>query len=182
MHGIVHARSLSQPLPAPSVIPSLGFSVTVPPSWLNYGVLHILKFARFAHAYPMIAVYDDVKAGILNLPRKMRCDFADAFLYCPRTRRGLTLVTSGSRVSFSEEEPAQVLIVASGPARDLLRRVRATRNLANIGEVPSVVTRPKDPRWAQRHWIGLTTLKISAAHYAPYHIQNLILAPVRWLR
>ena len=109
-------------LPAQSVILHMDFSVTVPQTLgSNYGVLAYFEdVISLAHAYPMIAVYDDEGWNIKAPPQYGDVTYADASFYIVSVTapKGLTLVTSGSRVSLSEAGSAQALVVASGPARD----------------------------------------------------------------
>jgi hypothetical protein len=115
------------PLPAPlkpreSVILQMDFTVTVPQSVdLNYGVLaYYENVLALAHAYPMIAVYDNEGWSAEIPPQNGDVTYADASFYIVRiiAPRGLTLVTSGREISLGEDGQAQVLTVASGPTRD----------------------------------------------------------------
>jgi len=108
--------------PGQSVVIQMDFSVTVPTTLeQNYGVLAYTEdVLALAHAYPMIAVYDDEGWNAEIPPPDGDVTYADASFYIVQVTapKGLTLVTSGHRVSFDEAGQAQVLTVASGPARD----------------------------------------------------------------
>jgi aminopeptidase N len=113
----------SNPLePNQSIVIQMDFAVTVPQSVeLNYGVLaYFEEVLTLAHAYPMIAVYDDEGWNAEIPPQSGDVTYADASFYIVKITapQGLTLVTSGREVSHNEAEQAQMLVVASGPARD----------------------------------------------------------------
>lgn len=114
-------------LPAPlevgkSMVIKMDYAVTIPQTVeLNYGVLAYFEdVLALAHAYPMIAVYDDEGWNAEIPPQDGDVTYADAAFYLVRIRapKGVTLVTSGREVQRGEEGQLQVLTVASGPARD----------------------------------------------------------------
>ena len=114
-------------MPAPievgqSVVIRMDYSVTVPQGVeLNYGVLaYHDDVLAFAHAYPMICVFDDEGWNAELPPRDGDITYADASFFLVRVHapKELTLVTSGSELNRSEAGQSQVLTVASGPARD----------------------------------------------------------------
>lgn len=114
---------LSKPLePKQSVTLQMDFAVTVPQSVeLNYGVLaYFEEVLTLAHAYPMIAVYDDEGWNAEIPPQSGDVTYADASFFLVRISapKAVTLVTSGQRLSSSEAGQTQTLTVASGPARD----------------------------------------------------------------
>ena len=108
--------------PNQSVILHMDFAVTVPRSVeLNYGVLAYFEdVLALAHAYPMIAVYDDEGWNAEIPPQSGDLTYADASFYLVRVTapKDLILVTSGGKVSLEEADRVQTLSVASGPARD----------------------------------------------------------------
>jgi aminopeptidase N len=113
----------STPLePAQSVILKMDFAITVPQTVeKNYGVLAYAEdVLTLAHAYPMIAVYDDEGWNAEIPPQSGDVTYADAafFLVKVTAPKDLTLVASGQTISSSESEQVQMLSVASGPARD----------------------------------------------------------------
>lgn len=129
-------------LPGQSVILHMNFTVAVP-QFLNrnYGVLayfqHVLSLA---HAYPMVAVYDDEGWNIETPPPYGDITYADASFYIVRiiAPKYLTLVTSGREVNRSEVGQNQVLNVASGPARDFY--LAASSNYEEISQTFGEVT------------------------------------------
>lgn len=115
------------PLPTPleagqSVIIKMDFAVTVPQTVeRNFGVLaYADDVLTLAHAYPMIAVYDDEGWNAEIPPQNGDVTYADVsfFLAEITAPKDLTLVTSGRNVNLAEGEQTQTLSVASGPARD----------------------------------------------------------------
>jgi hypothetical protein len=88
---------------------------------LNYGVLSYFDdVLTLAHAYPMIAVYDDEGWNSEIPPQSGDVTYADSsfFLVKISAPKDVTLVTSGRTVSSSENGELQTLHVAGGPARD----------------------------------------------------------------
>lgn len=113
----------STPLaPGQSVIVRMDFAITVPQSVeLNYGVLaYADDVLTLAHAYPMIAVYDDEGWNAEVPPQSGDVTYADSSFFLVRVTapKDLRLVTSGHTIGSSESGEAQTLQVASGPARD----------------------------------------------------------------
>ena len=108
--------------PGDSTIIHTEFSVTIPDSLdLNYGMLaYAENVLALAHAYPMVAVYDDEGWNAEIPPQDGDITFADMSFYLVRVTapKELTLVTSGIEISHAEAGQDQVLTVASGPARD----------------------------------------------------------------
>ena len=115
------------PLPTPitpgeSIILRMDFAITVPQEVeRNYGVLSYFDgVLTLAHAYPMIAVYDDEGWNSELPPQNGDITYADSsfFLVKITAPKDLTLVASGHELSSSENGTMQTLQVASGPARD----------------------------------------------------------------
>lgn len=108
--------------PSQSIVIQMDFSVIVPTTLeQNYGVLaYVEDVLALAHAYPMIAVYDDEGWNAEIPPQDGDVTFADMSFYLVRVTapKGLTLVTSGRGISRDEAGQTQVVTVASGPARD----------------------------------------------------------------
>ncbi|MBN2115635.1 MAG: M1 family metallopeptidase [Anaerolineales bacterium] len=134
---------LPKPLaPGQSVVLSMEFAITVPQSVeLNYGVLaYFDEVLTLAHAYPMIAVYDDEGWNAEIPPQSGDVTYADAsfFLVKIEAPKGLTLVTSGQRLRADEAGPLQTLSVASGPARDFY--LVASPNYEEISQTFGEVT------------------------------------------
>ena len=113
------AKSLQ---PHQTTILHMDFAVTIPQSVeLNYGVLAYFEdVLTLAHAYPMIAVYDDEGWNAEIPPQSGDVTYADASFFIVKVTapKGLTLVTSGQRINSGEAGQVQTLSVASGPARD----------------------------------------------------------------
>jgi len=108
--------------PGQSVVLRMDFSATVPQSVeLNYGVLAYFDgVLTLAHAYPMIAVYDDEGWNSEIPPQDGDVTYAETsfFLVKITAPKDLTVGTSGREIGSSENGTTQTLQVASGPARD----------------------------------------------------------------
>ena len=114
---------LAAPLePGDSTVIEMDFEVTVPQEVdLNYGVLvYYEDLLALAHAYPMIAVYNDEGWNAEIPAQQGDITFADAsfFLVNITAPKGVTLVPSGTVINRAEDGSTQTLLVASGPARD----------------------------------------------------------------
>lgn len=163
-------------LPGQSAVLNMGFAVTVPQSLgSNYGVLAYYEdVLTLAHAYPMIAVYDDEGWNIKPPAQIGDVTYADASFYIARINapKNLTLVTSGNRVSFSETDQIQALVVASGPARDFY--LAASPNYEEISQTIGEVTvrsyAPQGSRNGAQMALDVASRAIEdfSTHYAPY--------------
>jgi hypothetical protein len=100
----------------------MDFQVVVPQTVdQNYGVLAFYDdILALAHAYPMIAVYDDDGWNAEIPPQSGDVTYADAAFYVVNIAAPaeVTVVPSGTVVERSQEGETQTLTVASGPARD----------------------------------------------------------------
>jgi hypothetical protein len=114
---------LSAPLePGQSIVISMDFDVTVPQSVdLNYGVLAYSEdVLALAHAFPMIAVYDDEGWNAEIPPQAGDVTYADAafFLVKITAPKDVTVVTTGSEIDHTGDGRTQTIYMESGPARD----------------------------------------------------------------
>jgi hypothetical protein len=114
---------LYQPLqPGESVDISIQFSLTVPTAIeSNYGVLAYYDgVLTLAHAYPMIAVYDDEGWNAEIPPEQGDPAYADAsfFVVSVDAPAELVLVGAGREVNREENGDRQIVTYAAGPARD----------------------------------------------------------------
>ena len=163
-------------LPGQNAVLNIDFAVRVPQSLgPNYGVLaYFENVLSLAHAYPMIAAYDEEGWNIKPPAPIGDVTYADASFYIVRVTapKGLTLVSSGSRVTWSEAGPAQVLVVASGPARDfylaaspLYEEISQT-----IGEVTLRSYTPVEVRDGTEMALDVAARAIEdySMYYAPY--------------
>ena len=162
--------------PGQSVIVRMVFAVTVPRSLeSNYGVLaYVEDVLALAHAYPMIAVYDE-EGWNTELPSQSGdVTYADASFYIVRITapKELTLVTSGHQVSWSEAGQRQNMVVASGPARDFY--MAASPNYEEISQTIGEVTirsyAPRELREGAQMALDVAARAIEdfSARYAPY--------------
>lgn len=119
---------LRVPLPTPlapsgQVVIAMDFAVRVPrdPDASNYAVFGYLDdVLTLAHAYPMVAVYDDEGWNTEIAPPQGDIVYADSSFYLMRVTapEGLVLAASGVAVEAHEEGGQQVTTFAAGPARD----------------------------------------------------------------
>ena len=88
----------------------------------------------------MIVVYDDEGWNAEIPPQDGDVTYADASFYIVQVHapKDLTLVTTGSKVSLDEDGQAQVVTVASGPARDFY--LVASPNFEKISQTFGEVT------------------------------------------
>lgn len=168
---------LSAPLEAgQSAVIKMDFAVTVPQTVdLNYGVLaYYDDVLALAHAYPMIAVYDDEGWNAEIPPQDGDVTFGDAAFYLVRIRapKGLTLVTSGREIQRGEEGQAQVLTVANGPARDfyLAASPKYKEVSQTFGEVTIRSYAPKEMKDGAQFALEVASMAIDtfSRRYAPY--------------
>ncbi|HXD09164.1 MAG TPA: M1 family aminopeptidase, partial [Anaerolineales bacterium] len=167
--------------PGQSVILHMDFSVTVPESVeLNYGVLaYFDDVLALAHAYPMICVYDDEGWNAEIPSQSGDLTYADASFYVVHVTapQGLTLVTSGHKVSSDEAGQLQTLVVASGPARDFF--LAASPNLEEVAQTFGEVTirsyAPKDLMAGAQFAIDVASkaIDVYGKRYTPYPYSEL---------
>jgi aminopeptidase N len=173
---------LSTPLtPGQSIVLEMDFAITIPESVeLNYGVLSYFdEVLTLAHAYPMIAVYDDEGWNSEIPPQSGDVTYADTsfFLVKVSAPKHLKLVTSGRTVSSSENGEMQTLHVASGPARDFY--VAASPNYEEFSQTFGEVTiRSYAPEGDQEGAemaldVAGRAIENFSARYAPYPYTEL---------
>lgn len=114
---------LAAPLqPGDSLVIDMDFEVTVPQTVeSNYGMLsYFADVLALAHAYPMIAVYDDEGWNAEIPSQSGDVTYADASFFIVKITApsDITLVASGQEIGRFEEGETQTLHIASGPARD----------------------------------------------------------------
>ncbi|MDX1377921.1 MAG: M1 family metallopeptidase, partial [Anaerolineales bacterium] len=173
-------------LPAPleigqSIVFKMDYSVTVPQSLqLNYGVFaYANEVLALAHAYPVIAVYDDEGWNAEIPPQDGDVAYQDVAFYLVQIRapKDVTLVTSGRTISRDEDGQAQVLTVANGPARDFY--LAASPNYEEysqtFGEVTIRAYAPKgDEKGAEFALdVAANSMEIFSQRYAPYPYTEL---------
>ncbi len=128
--------------PQQSIVLHMDFKVTVPQSVdLNYGVLaYYDNVLALAHSYPMICVYNGEGWNAEIPSQDGDVTFSDASFYIVQINapKGLTLVTSGKRISLDEAGQIQSVDVASGPARDFY--LAASPNFEEVSQTFGEVT------------------------------------------
>jgi hypothetical protein len=173
---------LSPPLaPGQSIVIGMDFEVTVPQTTeLNYGVLaYVEDVLALAHAYPMVAVYDDEGWNAEIPPQAGDVTYADAsfFLVKVVAPKDVTLVTSGKEIERTADENTQTVYVASGPARDFY--LAASPNYVavqeTIGETTIRSFAPRDLEKGSQEAMDTAAkaLKDYSRRYAPYPYTEL---------
>jgi len=108
--------------PKESLTLSMDFSVTVPQTVdMNYGVqAYFGNVLALAHAYPMIAVYDDEGWNSEIPPQSGDVTYADMsfFAVTVDAPKDVTVVVSGREVSHQDNGSRQQIKVEAGPVRD----------------------------------------------------------------
>ena len=185
-NGVLRVPLQPELSPGQSIILQMDFSVTVPQSLeSNYGVLaYVEDVLALAHAYPMIAVYDDEGWNTKLPSQNGDVTHADASFYIVRVTapKEVTLVTSGHRVTHTEAGQTQTLVVANGPARDFF--LAASPNYEGISQTIGEVTirsyAPKESREGSQMALDVASRAIEAfsARYAPYPYTEFDIASV----
>lgn len=114
---------LTNPLkPKESLTLSMDFNLTVPQTVdLNYGVqAYYDDVLALAHAYPVIAVYDDEGWNAEIPPQSGDVTYADMSFFdvTVEAPKGVTLVGSGREIDHLESGGRQMVKYAAGPVRD----------------------------------------------------------------
>jgi aminopeptidase N len=167
----------SSPLePKQNLILRMEFKVTVPQALgSNYGVLaYDQDVLALAHAYPMIAVYDDEGWNAEIPPESGDVTYADASFFIVRISapKDVVLVTSGRELSHYEAQQLQTSVVASGPARDfyLAASPRYQELSQTFGEITIHSYAPRKFRDGAQMALEVAAKAIEdfSTHYAPY--------------
>lgn len=173
---------LSAPLEiGQSIVLKMDYTVTVPQSLeLNYGVLAYAEdVLALAHAYPVIAVYDDEGWNAEIPPQDGDVTYVDTSFYIVRVHapKKLTLATSGTRLSLDEDGQIQVLTVANGPARDfyLAASPNYEETSQTFGEVTIRSYAPKNAKDGSEFAIDVASkaMDVFSTRYAPYPYTEL---------
>jgi peptidase M1-like protein len=167
--------------PGQSVILKMDFVVTVPQDVeLNYGMLaYYDDVLTLAHAYPMICVYDDEGWNAELPPQDGDVAFGDASFYIVQVTAptGLTLVTSGQRISLDEAGQFQTMVAASGPARDyyLAASPNYEERSQTFGEVTIRSYAPREFSGGSKFVLEVAAkaINVFSNHYAPYPYTEL---------
>ena len=108
--------------PKQSITLSMDFNLTVPQSVdLNYGVqAYYEDVLALAHAYPVIAVYDDEGWNAEIPPQSGDVTYADMsfFIVTVEASKGVTLVGSGRETNRQDNGNRQTVKYEAGPVRD----------------------------------------------------------------
>src|SRR5688572_10969952 len=162
--------------PNQSVVLQMDFAVTVPQTLeSNYGVLAYAEdVLALAHAYPMIAVYDDVGWNAEIPPESGDVTYVDASFYIVRVTAptDVVLITSGREISHEEAGQVQTSVVVSGPARDfyLVASPLYEEVSQTFGEVTIRSHAPGESKDGAQMALDVASKAIEdfSARYAPY--------------
>ncbi len=109
-------------LPGEEVVVKLAFRVTVPESFSrNFGLFAYQDgILSLAHAYPLLAVYDDEGWNLSIPPAYGDLVYAQSSFYLVRVLApaDLTIVTTGTELARQQNGEQQQLLIAAGPVRD----------------------------------------------------------------
>lgn len=167
----------SEPLAAgEEVVISMDFALEVPTNVeLNYGVLaYFADVLTLAHAYPMVAVYNEEGWNAELPPPAGDLTFADAsfFLVTVNAPQGLTIVASGRESEPTVSNGRIVQTIALGPGRDFFMAIG--QDLVVISEtVGDITVNSYAPgNWQESSQSALETavraLETYSRAYAPY--------------
>jgi aminopeptidase N len=173
---------LSPPLePGKSVTLTLGFAVSVPETLeMNYGVLaYAQNVLALAHAYPMIAVFDDEDWNAEIPSQSGDVTYADMSFFVVKVTAPdeLTLVATGREVERTESARTQTVTYAAGPVRDFYLAASPDYQLftRQAGDITIRFYAPS--HLAEGALAGLETAARSiedfTRHYAPYPYTEL---------
>ncbi len=159
-----------------SVTISIGF-LTIVPTQLesNYGILaYTENVLALAHAYPMVAVYDDESWNI-DIPNEQGdVTYLDAAFYIVQVNapKDLVLVASGNEITHQSEGERQSVTFASGPARDFYLAASEDYVLTSqdFGEYTINSYAPRDLSEGSQFSIDVAAASIDlfSEAYAPY--------------
>jgi len=167
--------------PQQSIVLKMNFAVTVSQDVnLNYGVqTYYDQVLTLAHAYPMICVFDDEGWNAEIPPQDGDVTYADESFYIVKINapKGLTLVTTGQRISSDEADQVQTMYVASGPARDffLTASPNYEETSQTFGEVTIHSYAGKDAIQGAQFTIEVASkaINVYSKRYAPYPYTEL---------
>ena len=162
--------------PGESVDIKIEFSVTAPTELeSNYGILAYYDgVLTLAHAYPMIAVYDDEGWNAEIPPNQGDPTYADAsfFVVTVDAPDDLVLVASGREVERLDNGGRQIVTFAAGPARDFYLAASADYQVVSqtVGEVTFNSYAPAGlEEGAQMAMdVSIRSFEFFGENYAPY--------------
>jgi len=162
--------------PGDSVNISIQFSVSIPKTIeSNYGILAYYDgVLTLAHAYPMIAVYDDEGWNAEIPPDQGDPTYADAsfFLVTVDAPGELVMVGSGREVSREDNGNRQIVTYAAGPARDFYLAASPNYDVTSqtVGGVTFNSYAPGDMEWGAQKAIDIAAKAFAFfdEEFAPY--------------
>ncbi len=174
--------TLDQPLiPGESMTLNLKYRTRVADSVdLNYGVqAYFDDVLTLAHAYPMVAVYDDEGWNAEIPPQAGDVTYSDMSFFIARINApvALQLAATGREISHVTEANRQVVTFAAGPVRDFYLAASPTYKIYSrkLGGVTlNFYTTPADASAAgQALDIAAKVLQDFERRYAPYPYSEL---------
>lgn len=167
--------------PGQSAVITMDFAITVPQSVeLNYGVLAYFEdVLTLAHAYPMIAVYDDEGWNAEIPPQSGDVTYAETsfFLVKITAPKNLRVITAGHVIYSSESGEMQTIQIASGPARDfyLAASPNYDETSQTFGDVTirSYATARNKKGSEMALDVAARAIEDFSAHYAPFPYTEL---------
>jgi len=167
--------------PGQSVTLSMDFSMIVPDTVdLNYGVLAFADgVLALAHAYPMIAVYNEEGWNAEIPPQSGDVTFSDMSFFTVKVTapKNVILVAAGREVSRTEQDQTQVVTYAAGPVRDFYLAASADYEVTSqqVGETVVNFYAPAAQQSGARSGLAVAVQAIQdySARYAPYPYTEL---------
>jgi len=174
---------LNPPLePGQSATLSIDFQVTLPSTvdQVNYGVLaYSENVLALAHAYPMVAVYNEEGWNAEVPPPSGDVTFSDMafFTVTVRAPKDLVLVAVGRETSRQVEGDQQVVTYEAGPVRDFYLAASPAYEVVSrqVGETTVNFYAPHDLRNGAQAGLdaAVRALEDFSARYAPYPYTEL---------
>ena len=168
--------------PGQSVTLSMDFGVTLPSTvdQVNYGVLAYAEdVLALAHAYPMVAVYNEEGWNAEVPPPSGDLTFSDMsfFTVTVRAPKDLVLVAVGREASRQVEGDQQVVTYEAGPVRDFYLAASSAYEVVSrqVGETTVNFYAPHDLRSGAQAGldVAVRALEDFSARYAPYPYTEL---------
>ncbi len=159
-----------------SILVAMDFLTIVPTQLAsNYGILAYTEdVLALAHAYPMVAVYDDEGWNIAIPSEQGDVTYLDSSFYIVRVNapKELVLVASGSEITHQSAGDRQTVTFAAGPARDFYLAASAGYVLTsrNFGEYTINSYAPESMGTGSQMALDVAAdaLEIYSDAYAPY--------------
>jgi hypothetical protein len=167
--------------PGKSVVISIDFNVTVPPTVdTNYGIFSGAEgVLAYAHGYPMVVVYNEEGWNTEIPPQSGDVTFNDASFYVVRidAPENLVMAGSGREIAHTTTAGRQVVTFTNGPARDFY--FAGSTNYKKVSEKTGDITvnvyAPAGDHSTAENTarIAREAINIFSSRYAPYPYSEL---------